>query len=716
VGTPARVVEVPTRSANDPTSDGGPAIAEARVAFARTIADVQPRALVPTLALLALLSVGCHRGKASGADAGATSTASASPAASSDPDAADVTTHASPSWAEEAGAIVTTAAGVVDGAALRARHRARLVKDTSPVVLLQGSDTKAAGGPAFDLGKRLCEAVVPVRPSTTPILLKPNMGGFEWFKDPDKSGGDDGLKGRTTDPEFVRGVIRCLHARGHDHVTVAEGWGATHADWEKLVRVSGYAKMAAEEHVPLVAMDDDGVFDVQGDQPGKPLAITGMETTHVPTLLVPRILAETLDHGLFISLPKIKAHRYGVFSLAIKGMQGTVDLSDAAPAFHQKWRMHKEMVPLVKTGKMERGAYVASIETFAERIADVLEIEAPDVVLAEGAPAMEGDGFEQLWPSRERFAIGGTNPILVDRVGAQMLGLWDNADLARELGGHKTSPLLETAARRFGVDIAAPTVTGDGAGLLAGPRPVHFLGMAGFAIHSDASPPLLPAQLGALGASAAPVERPVAHAAALGTDTITLDGKADDAAWARAKPVTWDTDYAAIPTGVTTRARFVHASSGLYVLFELEGAGLDTDRSRPITEPRLKLYDEDCVELFFTPDPAKPRKYFETELGPFGHFLDVAVDLDAGGGGDTTWSSGAHIATTQNETAHTATIEAELTAPEIVAALVSGAKLPFALYRMEGKKPRQYLAWSPPRTPRPNFHVPSAFGSLVIDP
>ena len=46
--------------------------------------------------------------------------------------------------------------------------------------------------------------------------------------------------------------------------------------------------------------------------------------------------------------------------------------------------------------------------------------------------------------------------------------------------------------------------------------------------------------------------------------------------------------------------------------------------------------------------------------------------------------------------------------------LVAGAKLPIALYRMEGKSPRQYLAWSPTLTRKPNFHVPDKFGALVV--
>jgi hypothetical protein len=170
-------------------------------------------------------------------------------------DASDIVTHASGLW--DAGPPVVTS-GVVDGARLRARNRERLAQ-AAPVTILQGKT-------ALELGERICNEVVPHRPKETPVLLKPNLGGFDWFKDPAKNGGDDGLKGRITDPEFVRGVIRCLKARGHTKITVAEGWGATHKDWEHLIRASGYEKMAAEEGVPLVAMDDDGVFDVELDQ------------------------------------------------------------------------------------------------------------------------------------------------------------------------------------------------------------------------------------------------------------------------------------------------------------------------------------------------------------------------------------------------------------------------------------------------------------------
>ncbi|MCE9576924.1 MAG: DUF362 domain-containing protein [Deltaproteobacteria bacterium] len=627
------------------------------------------------------------------ADAESIDAAVATPTAVSPP--VDTTTGASPSWTAGPPVIVGDS---VDGAALRAENRARLAADHSAVTIL-------TGGTARELGQRLCEAVVPARPAEMPVLLKPNMSGIDWFRNPKTNHGDNGVVGRTTDPEFVRGVVRCLKARGHTAITIADGFTGKAADWDRLIKVSGYAAMAKDEGVRLVAMDDDGVWDVQGDQPGKPLGVRGMEKTGVPTLLMPKLLAEHLDHGLVIALPKIKTHRFAVFSIGIKLLQGTAMYSDAAPAFHQKWRTHKEIgaaLALVKKGDPRaRAAYVKSLERFAERMADILEIEAPDVVLAEGAPAMSGDGFAVMLPSKERVAIGGTNVILVDRVGAQFLGLWNHRGLARELGGHTTSPLLEVAAKRFGVDIAAPTVVGDGAPLLAKPRPAHLIGMANFEI--DDAPP---------------AHEPI-HAAHVADGLApTIDG-APDAIWDRAPARRFVTDYSGATTPTATTVRMLWGAHGLYLRWELESAGLFTDQTRPTDVERVDLYEEDCVELFLAPDPETPARYFEIEVGPFGHWFDIAVDRTGAPGAkkaDNAWSGGLVIGTSRDPVTHRAVVEVAVTDPAVIAALVAGASLPIGLDRMEGQRPRQYLMAFPGRTARPSFHAPSGFGALVLDP
>ena len=78
---------------------------------------------------------------------------------------------------------------------------------------------------------------------------------------------------------------------------------------------------------------------------------------------------------------------------------------------------------------------------------------------------------------------------------------------------------------------------------------------------------------------------------------------------------------------------------------------------------------------------------------------------------DDAWSSHPRIGT--HREGDRAIIEAAFEAPELVASLGSGNALPIGLYRMEAK--RLYLAAFPTHTPKPNFHVPSAFGTLVLD-
>jgi hypothetical protein len=209
-------------------------------------------------------------------------------------------------------------------------------------------------------------------------------------------------------------------------------------------------------------------------------------------------------------------------------------------------------------------------------------------------------------------------------------------------------------------------------------------------------------------------DKPVAHASPMPAGGIVLSGRGDDPAWALATPVAWESDYAGRPTGIVTRARFLYSPEALYVLWELESADLNVDASRARDVPRDKLYEEDCVEIFLTPDPSRPWRYYEMEVGPLGHFWDLDIDRQTGTS-DTTWTSRARIATKAEPATRRATIESAFAAPEIAGSLAPGARLPLGLFRMEGRAPRQYLAWSPPRTPKPSFHVPEAFGFLVLD-
>ncbi len=53
--------------------------------------------------------------------------------------------------------------------------------------------------------------------------------------------------------------------------------------------------------------------------------------------------------------------------------------------------------------------------------------------------------------------------------------------VANGLRGHRTSPLIEIAAMRYGLDLAKVETTGDGVSILTSKRPTHFVSLANFA-------------------------------------------------------------------------------------------------------------------------------------------------------------------------------------------------------------------------------------------
>jgi hypothetical protein len=98
-----------------------------------------------------------------------------------------------------------------------------------------------------------------------------------------------------------------------------------------------------------------------------------------------------------------------------------------------------------------------------------------------------------------------------------------------------------------------------------------------------------------------------------------------------------------------------------------------------------------------------------------GHFFDLSIDKRTSKmKSDASFSSKSEIRTKVDRAKRTAVIEVAIRSPDVLASLKADASLPLGMFRMEGKSPRQFLAWSPTLTARPNFHVPEAFGSLVL--
>jgi hypothetical protein len=171
-------------------------------------------------------------------------------------------------------------------------------------------------------------------------------------------------------------------------------------------------------------------------------------------------------------------------------------------------------------------------------------------------------------------------------------------------------------------------------------------------------------------------------------------------------------------TSPTTVVRIAWSPDALFLAFDCT---FDPPLTAPDagTEPEYEhLYGYDVVEAFLDADPSTPRTYREIELGPRGHTLDVAVDLDARPHGDVAWSSGTTHAEHVDDTAHRFTIEARIPVTAFDLPAFTPGDLRIGLFRItsHSPSPRVFLARFPTLTPRPQFHVPERFGVLHLVP
>lgn len=201
------------------------------------------------------------------------------------------------------------------------------------------------------------------------------------------------------------------------------------------------------------------------------------------------------------------------------------------------------------------------------------------------------------------------------------------------------------------------------------------------------------------------------------TEPIVIDGVLDEASWAAARRITIDTDWRGVEAAPhTTTVRLVWRPDALFVAFEgtFEGA-IDAPGEAPALEAD-HLYAHDALEIFVDPEPTSPETYFEIELGPRGHFLDVAVDRSRRPRGDVSWSSGLSARTAVDETAHGFVIEAQLAASALGVELAP-SDIRVGLFRIgTAAGDRYFLARFPTMTERPSFHVPERFGTLRLAP
>ena len=192
---------------------------------------------------------------------------------------------------------------------------------------------------------------------------------------------------------------------------------------------------------------------------------------------------------------------------------------------------------------------------------------------------------------------------------------------------------------------------------------------------------------------------------------IALDARHPAPEWQSAAPVAFCADWQGLHPDPErqTEVRVLWTSNTLYLRFECRYRELFVFDDSDPSGRRDHLWDRDVVEAFLQPDPSRPRQYKEFEVSPNGMW----IDLDIFPGGRSDMKSGLTRSVWLDRERQMWVAELAIPMKALTENFDPSAVWRVNFYRVEGpREPRFYSAWRATGTPKPNFHVPEAFGKL----
>jgi hypothetical protein len=166
------------------------------------------------------------------------------------------------------------------------------------------------------------------------------------------------------------------------------------------------------------------------------------------------------------------------------------------------------------------------------------------------------------------------------------------------------------------------------------------------------------------------------------------------------------------PTEV--RSRWTHQN--LYLLFICPYDELYLNAHPVTVEETNKLWDWDVAEAFIGSDYLRISRYKEFQVSPQSEFVDLDIDQDDPKSPREAleWESGFMVRGRIDPRKKIWYGEMRIPFASLdLKTPKAGDELRIGLFRIEGPEPRRiYIAWRP--TGAKTFHVPGAFGSLVL--
>lgn len=197
------------------------------------------------------------------------------------------------------------------------------------------------------------------------------------------------------------------------------------------------------------------------------------------------------------------------------------------------------------------------------------------------------------------------------------------------------------------------------------------------------------------------------------TEKPDAEGFPTGRSWDKAPATTFDRDWRGENSDPerATGIRLLWTPETLYLRFACKYQSLNVYDQARSDGWRDQLWDRDVAEAFLQPDDSDPLIYKEFEVAPNGFW----IDLDISHGANKEMRSGLKRRVLLDEKLKTWTAVLALPMKGLTASFDAKHDWRANFYRVEGAtEPRFYSAWSPTYSDKPNFHVPSAFGTLIF--
>ena len=197
----------------------------------------------------------------------------------------------------------------------------------------------------------------------------------------------------------------------------------------------------------------------------------------------------------------------------------------------------------------------------------------------------------------------------------------------------------------------------------------------------------------------------------------TPDGSGRHPAWQQADSLTAFRLYWNEEEPPPTAFKALWTEGYLYFLFEV----VDPQRhARIVDNHKLEVVASDRIELFFRIDDAM-TPYYCLEIDYLGRILDYKADFYRKMDFEWSWPAGGiEVATAVADSGYS--VEGRITLASLRSlGLLQGNQLRTGLFRADYTRAKsgdktnvRWISWINPGTEKPDFHVPAAFGRLVL--